>query len=504
MASTTMRLTLSLAVVAGVTLAAQTPAFSRYRIDPAHYITHLKTLASDDFEGRANGTPGLRRAGDYIAEQFRRAGLDGGGDTHGYLQAFEIERPLEDGAGILLVRTREADTLFRIGLHYYPLSASGSPPPAALPSSAGVVFAGYGIVAPGLGYDDYAGLDVTGKAVIVFTHEPQESDAESVFEGRALTPHSDLTNKAALAAARGARLLIVVEDPSHVTDRALTRFWERDPQIDHYDVPVVRVERARLDRALTAIDFEAAARLIDRTVTPASRELPDVTIRLIDPMTRLNPRVSNVVGVWRGSDASAVGQAIVIGAHYDHLGRGGRFSENPVDVGEIHNGADDNASGTAALIGIAEALAHGATHFRRPIVLAAFAGEEIGLLGSRVFVHRLPLDVRGMAAMINLDMIGRARGRVMVSGADRAPFRTIVREMRPLSKLRMMDFRDGYSDGASDNASFEGARVPTLAFFTGFHDDYHRPNDDWERIDAQGASQIAQLALAIAARLADR
>ena len=502
MAWTTLRLTLSLAVLAGITLAAQAPAFSRFRIDPARYLTHLKTLASDEFEGRGNGTPGLRRAADYVAEQFRRARLDGGGDARGYLQPFDIEKPLEDGAGTLLVRTPDADTSFRIGQHYYPLSATAIATPDDLPSSAGVVFAGYGIVAPGLGYDDYAGLDVSGKAVIVFTHEPQESDAASAFEGRALTPHSDLRNKAALAAARGGRLLIVIEDPSHVTDRALTRNWERDPQIDRYDIPVVRVERSRLDRALTAIDFESTARLIDRTATPASRELADVTLRLIDPMTRLTPHVSNVVGVWRGSGAS--GEAIVIGAHYDHLGRGGRYSEQPRDVGEIHNGADDNASGTAALIGIAEALARGGTHFRRPIVLVAFAGEEIGLLGSRVFVRRLPSGVRGVAAMINLDMIGRARGRVMVNGADRAPFRAIVRELRPLAKLRLADFRDGYEDGASDNASFEQERVPTLAFFTGFHDDYHRPNDDWERIDAQGASQIAQLALAIAARLANR
>ena len=499
-----MRLTLSLAILAGATLIAQTSTFSRYRIDPARYLTHLKTLASDDFEGRGNGTPGLRRAADYIAEQFRRARLDGGGDERGYLQPFDIEEPLEDGAGTILVRTPETDTPFRIGLHYYPLSASGHATPTSLPSSAAVVFAGYGIAAPGLGYDDYADVDVTGKAVIVFTHEPQESDEASAFEGRALTPHSDLRNKAALAAARGARLLIVVEDPSHVTDRALTRNWERDPQIDQYDIPVVRVERARLDRSLTAIDFESTARAIDRTATPASRELAHVTIRLIDPMTRLTPRVSNVVGVWPGTDTSGAGQAIVIGAHYDHLGRGGRYSAHPRDVGEVHNGADDNASGTAALIAIAESLARGDTRFRRPIVLAAFAGEEIGLLGSRVFVRRLPSGVRGMAAMINLDMIGRARGRVMVSGADLAPFRAIVREMRLHSRLRLADFSDGYAEGASDNASFEREHVPTLAFFTGFHDDYHGPGDDWERIDAPGASQIAQLALAIAARLADR
>jgi hypothetical protein len=498
------RLTLSLVILASATLAAQGPSFSRFRIDAARYQAHLKILASDDFGGRGNGTAGLLGAADYIADQFSRASLEGGGDTRGYLQPFDIESPLKDGAGTLLVQTADGEFAFRIGQHYYPLSAPRQQIPAASPPASGLVFAGYGIVAPGFGYDDYAGLDVAGQSVIVFTHEPQEADEGSVFEGRALTPHSDIQIKASLAAARGARLLIVVEDPSHVTDRALTRDWERDPQIDRYDLPVVRLERSRLDRSLTAIDFESTARLIDRTGRPASQLLSNVTVTPIDPMTRLTPRVNNVVGVWRGNDAAAAREAIVIGAHYDHLGHGGRFSGSPRDVGEVHNGADDNASGTAALIAIAEVLSRGRTHFRRPIVLAAFAGEEIGLLGSQQFVRRLPAGVHSVVAMINLDMIGRARGRVMVNGADRAPFRALVRELRPLSRLRLADFSDGYADGASDNASFERADVPTLAFFTGFHDDYHRPSDDWDRIDTQGASQIAQLAAAIAARLADR
>lgn len=503
MAWTITRLTLSLMAVAGAAVAAQAPSVARFRIDPGRYLAHVKILASDDFGGRGNGAPGLRQAAEYVANQFGRAELDGGGDRGSYLQSFDIESPLEDAAGTLLVRTAEGETAFRIGQHYYPLSASSGQAPAPPPAS-GLVFAGYGIEAPGLGYDDYDGLDVAGKAVVVFTHEPQEGDDTSPFEGRALTPHSDIRHKATLAAARGARLLIVVEDPSHVTDRALTRDWERDPQIDRYDLPVVRLERSRLDRSLTAIDFESTARLIDRTLRPASQPLADVTVTPIDPLTRPAPRVSNVIGIWRGRDDAVAREAVVVGAHYDHLGHGGRFSEAPRDVGEVHNGADDNASGTAALIAIGEVLARGGTRFRRPIVLAAFAGEEIGLLGSRQFVRRLPAGVGSVVAMINLDMIGRARGRVMVSGADRAPFRALVRELRPLSRLRLADFRDGYADGASDNASFERERVPTLAFFTGFHDDYHRPSDDWDRIDAPGAAQIAQLAATIAARVAHR
>ncbi len=181
---------------------------------------------------------------------------------------------------------------------------------------------------PAFGYDDYAGLDVSGKAVIVLTHEPQELDADSVFEGRALTPHSDLRQKAAHAASRGARLLIVVEDPHHVTDRALTREWTRDPQIDRYDLPVVRMERARLDRVLDALDLETVAR--DRPARSARRRASSRQrrSRLVDPLTTPQSAVNNVVGVLAGTDPALAREAVVIGAHYDHLGAGGRHSED--------------------------------------------------------------------------------------------------------------------------------------------------------------------------------
>jgi Zn-dependent M28 family amino/carboxypeptidase len=151
---------------------------------------------------------------------------------------------------------------------------------------------------------------------------------------------------------------------------------------------------------------------------------------------------------------------------------------------------------------MAHALARTRTRFRRTVIFVAFAGEELGLLGSRHFVGRLPTGVRRVAAMINLDMIGRARGRVMLRGGDGVPFRSPIRALQPLVGLKVSDFRDGYDAEGSDDASFARERVPTLAFFTGFHDDYHRPGDDWERIDARGAAEIAQFALAIAARVA--
>ncbi len=215
-------------------------------------------------------------------------------------------------------------------------------------------------------------------------------------------------------------------------------------------------------------------------------------------------KVANVIGLLSGSDRVLASEAIVIGAHYDHLGLGSRSSLDPQGRGVIHNGADDNASGTAMVIEIAHAAARARPPFKRSLVFATFAGEELDLGGSRHYVKHQPDGVRKTVAMINLDMVGRARGRVLIGGTGMHDgFQKIVEELRPFTKLRLDDFREGYGAGASDNDPFEREQVPTLLFFTGFHEDYHRPTDDWERIDAQGAAEIARLALAITARIAN-
>jgi Zn-dependent M28 family amino/carboxypeptidase len=268
---------------------------------------------------------------------------------------------------------------------------------------------------------------------------------------------------------------------------------------------VLRVERLRLARALDRFDFEKIAADIDRDRKPRSRALPSATVRYTEAFATIRPRVRNVVGIVRGSDPKLAADAIVVGAHYDHLGHGGQFSRAPQSAGEIHNGADDNASGTAAVIEMARMAGLNRARFKRSVVFVTFAGEEIGLLGSKQYVARAPISLLRTRAMINLDMIGRAHGRVMVGGTDKNPLlRLLVEELRPDAGLRLDGFREGYEEGASDDASFLRERVPVLALFTGFHDDYHRPSDDSDRIDADGAASIATIALAIVERLASR
>jgi hypothetical protein len=216
--------------------------------------------------------------------------------------------------------------------------------------------------------------------------------------------------------------------------------------------------------------------------------------------------VRNVIGILPGSDPSRANEAVVIGAHYDHLGLGGRHSMNPELAGQIHNGADDNASGTAAIIEMARAAAANRSRFPRTLVFITFAGEELGLLGSSHYVSRPAVPLERTVAMINLDMVGRAQGKVMVSGLDTSPSMgsDLDEAAEATGGIEVRRFQEGAGVGSSDDTSFSLKKIPSVGFFSGFHSDYHRPGDDWQKIDVDGAVKIASLALDLAARLAAR
>jgi hypothetical protein len=499
-----MRRALLLVLIWATALAAQTPT----RPTASSYLSHVRHLSSDDFSGRGNGTPELERAAEYIAGRFRAAGLAGGIGDGSFDQPFDTEVRIEPPSSSTLVLANGSLTrTFALGMDFYPLSAldrlPGAPPPIF--DDTPLVFAGYGISAPGLGYDDYAGIDVRGAAVLVLTHEPQENDEASVFDGRNLTPAASISTKAREARERGARLLLVVEDPSHIDDRAMRGVWWADPQRDMLGIPVLRVARERLTQAVAGLDLERVAYDIDRALTPRSRPLPGVTLDYVEHRAQFTARVRNVVGVLRGSDPLLADEAVVVGAHYDHVGTGGEFSEAPEATGNIHNGADDNASGTAALLEMARTAAASPARFRRSVVFVAFAGEELGLRGSKHYVEHPAIPLDRTVAMVNLDMVGRARGRVLVGSFGwRGGFPALFRRMRSWTRLRLEDFLrgGGYQPDQSDGASFAGHGVPAIAFFTGFHADYHRPSDDWPRIDAQGGAEVARLALRVVEELA--
>jgi hypothetical protein len=500
-----MRNVLGALVLTAATVAAATTS-AEIRSDAL--LDHIKFLASDEMKGRVDGGPELERAAEYIAQQFKAEGLQPGGDQGGWFQPFELQAGLTVGRNnSLKIEYRGKQIALTLGSSYYPLSAPANED-ASIPSTKlqrlPVVFAGYGLSVPGVGYDDYAAVDVRDKAVLIFSHEPQEGDGNSRFNGARPVRESTLRAKASLARSKGARVLLVVSDPTHRTDDANYKLFAEDPDADDEGIPVLRIRRDEMRPLLNATGLEGLARLIEQDLSPRSKPLDGVTVDYEEHLAKNRRTVRNVVAVLPGSDPSRAKEAIVIGAHYDHIGIGGHLSVSPERTGEIHNGADDNASGTSSVIEIARAAAAERSRFPRTLVFVAFAGEERGLLGSRHYVEDPAIPLENTIAMLNLDMVGRSRGSVDVSGLENSPaldtdFQTASRAVPNLATKR-----EGPGAGRSDDASFLDRGIPAINFFTGFHPDYHRPGDDWDKIDAAGTARVATLALEFASRIAQR
>jgi hypothetical protein len=493
----------------GVILIAASAGALAPDIEPDHLLAHIKFLSSDEMKGRSNGSPELDRAADYIAEAFGRAGLRPAGDSGSWFQSFVLDAGLIVGRENRLTVERDGKRVTLAPVTgYLPLAAPINDNPNS-PSVAfeklPVVFAGYGLAVPSAGYDDYAKIDVNGKVALIFTHEPQEHDPNSRFDGTRPVRQTTLQAKASLARQHGARALLVVSDPTHKSDDAPYSTFGAEAEAESQPIPVLRIRREEMKPLLDAWGLDALARQIDKDLQPKSRALPDATVSYVEHLARNRRRVRNVVGVLPGSDPQKSKEALVIGAHYDHVGMGGRLSVAPERTGEIHNGADDNASGTAAIMEMAKLAASQRGRFPRTLVFVAFAGEERGLLGSIHYTTAPAVPIESTIGMVNLDMVGRANGSVDVSGLELSP--SMEADLQAAgaaggNQLRVR--REGPGAGRSDDSSFIARRVPAINFFTGFHTDYHRPGDDWEKIDARGVSQVAALALEFAARLASR
>ena len=470
-------------------------------------LAHIQFLASDDLRGRGNGSEGLERAADYIAAQFKAAGLRPGGPNASWFQPFELDAGLSVGEGnSLVVRAGGRSVRLSLGESYFPLAASPTDGTSSTEmdlKSVPLVFAGYGISAPELNYDDYAGLDVAGKAVLIFSHEPQENLRDSRFNGTRPIRATTLNSKARTARSRGALALLVVSDPTHRVDQANYRLFTIVSDAEDHQIPVLRIGREQMAPLLQAWGLDGIAAVIDRDLMPRPGTLAGATIDYAQRLSLNRRTVRNVVGILDGSDSARDQEAVVLGAHYDHVGLGGRFSSAPERTGEIHNGADDNASGIAALIEIARSAATDRLLFPRSLVFVAFAGEERGLLGSKHYAGAPVMPLADTVAMLNLDMIGRSRGSVEVGGLDTTP--ALQADIDAAARIADIDVRRGDPGaGRSDDSSFIEKRIPALHFFTGFHDDYHRPSDDWDGVDVGGTARVATLALELAARIASR
>jgi len=466
-------------------------------IDPDRYLAEVKYLASPELKGRGTGDPGLEKAARYIERQFRAAGLQP--LSQGYFQKFPVTTKARLGPRnrFEFSENGRRKTL-RVQQDFIPFNFSASGKLAG-----GVVFAGYGITAPEYHYDDYAGLDVRGKLVLVLRHEPQENDEKSVFLGKLLTQHALFWTKAANAKRHGAAALLVVGDPvHHPGDRdELWKFGRFAGPMDA-GIPAMQVKVAVAEEWLAASGkkLDQVAEAIDKDLQPRSFALPgSIEVHAEADLRREVKTVRNVCGFLPG----ASDEYVVIGAHYDHLGLGDQNSLAPSQAGQVHPGADDNASGTAGVIELARWFGSQPKQ-KRGLLFLAFAGEELGLLGSRYWVDHPELDQGKAVAMINLDMIGRVRDhKVYVGGAGSGTtFQTLLDRVLPQHNLKA-DGISGAEAGASDHASFLSKQTPALFFFSGLHADYHKPSDTWDKIDAPDAAQLLAAVAEIATGLAD-
>jgi hypothetical protein len=514
-----------------------------------HLERDLKVLASDAYEGRGLGTNGIEKAATYIEQQFEQAGLDvksAGGDPY---QEFEVLDKAELGApntltfGAPLVEpvNGELDSTFRV------CSFSGSGH-----VTAPIVFVGYGIESKEPEYDDFAGIEVRGKAVLILRRTPQQGKKNGLFAA----PHggvsraAELRTKISNAYRAGAVAVLIVNDeytgqesirqlraqsdkardevvlelaevaadehPSADKRKKLaeaTAHWKqvRD-QISKDDpdpliafgyggapqgdaIPVFHIKRELADKLLKPAIHHTLADLeqeIDDTGKPHSQEVTGWTLDAEATVkTKMMP-VKNVIGVLEGKGALA-NETVIVGAHYDHLGFGGEGSLAP-GVKEIHNGADDNGSGSVALLELArQAAAHRSDPSRR-LVFIAFTGEERGLLGSAEYVKAPVFPLESTVAMINLDMVGRLTDdKLTVFGAETArQWNAWLDRAGEAEKLTLVKKPEGF--GPSDHSSFYARNIPVLHLFTGVHSDYHRPGDDVEKINFEGLARIVAFA----------
>ena len=457
----------------------------------------VRDLSDPGMDGRAAGTPGADRAAAYLASAFQRLGLRPAGDSGGFLQRFEVLTSvrLAPGARLEIAAPSVPTRAFAGEQAFLPFAFSEDGD-----VTAEAVFAGHGITAPVLGYDDYAGLDVRGKVVLVMTGEPRETDPQGPFRPAQHFHYTELRHKVLNAREHGAAAVIVVERPGR-EDR-LTALRGTTPS---WGIVAISARREVADALLgpAGLDLTDLSTRIDRAGTPASRVLPGVQARIRTALTRERGTTANVVGILPGTDPSLGAEAVVVGAHYDHLGRGSPFSLAPERGDAIHPGADDNASGTAALLGLVEALSHG-TPPRRSIVFIAFGAEELGLLGSGHYVRHPAVPLERTIAMVNLDSVGRLRdGQLHVMGVDTGQgLRALVEQAAQGLPAKAALRGDGV--GPSDHTAFLNRERPVVFFFTGPHADYHRPSDTWDKIDADGLRTVTTVAYRVIRALADR
>ena len=442
-------------------------------------VKHIRFLSDDKRAGRYPGTRGSKDVIAYLINQLKSYGVQPAGEGSSFKQTFSILDSVKIGRNNSL---KINDRPLNIEEDYIPLWFSGNSS-----VSAEVVFAGYGInlITDSLVWNDYKDLNVDGKWVMVMRHSPERENPHSVY-----APHSDLHKKMIEARDRGAVGIIFI---SQVEDSTLIPF-KYIPGYSKSGIPAIQINNEVADDILNSIG--SSRKIIqdkmNNNLKPESFKISDIKISANVELKNIYSRAANVIGKIVSRNHKYRDEYIVIGAHFDHLGYGGAGSGSlKPDTNAIHNGANDNASGTAGLLELAHKLQNNRQLLKRSVLLIGFDAEEKGLLGSKYFIQNPTVEKNDIVTMINMDMIGKMKDSIVViGGVGTSPiFEKILDSLSTDSGLKFEFDQAGY--GPSDHASFYSEDIPVLFFFTGDYDNnYHLPEDDWQSINLKGERQI--------------
>jgi hypothetical protein len=477
--------------------AAQAATATAAEFRPEDVLRHVDFLCQPRLEGRLTGTPGEKAATAYVAAYFDSLGLVPGGDDHSWFQEFEFTSGVALGKNNRLAwdsQQAELDQQWR------PLAFSAT----GTVEKSEVVFAGYGIVAPAEDghdeYDSYVHLDVEDKWVIVLRYMPEDISPE---ERQHLSRFTSLRFKTMVARDKGARGLIVVSGPKSKVKHPLVPL-QFDGSLSGASIPVLSVTDELVDQWLAGADKKLGdlQAKLDSGAQAMGFVVPGVTLEAEIDIETITQRGRNVLGVLRAGPEPSE-QQVILGAHIDHLGRGTSASSlaREEEVGQPHVGADDNASGVAAMLEIAQYLADqraaGKWDAKRDVIFAAWSGEELGLLGASHYIKSRVEHSHGelypqIAACLNLDMVGRLRDKLVLQGVGSSPvWKTEVEQRNAPIGLPITLQNDSYIP--TDASAFFLRGIPILSAFTGSHSEYHTPRDTPDRLNYDGAAQIAKL-----------
>ena len=462
-------------------------------ISVADLRAHLEVLASDAYEGRFTTDEGGRKAAEYVAASFRRSGLTPKGVDGTWFQPYVVPLPVLGEGNQLRIEGSAGSQTFVLEKQWNPVSVT-----AAGEVTADLAFAGFGISAPKDGRDDYAGLDAKGKVVLVLRRAPQ----------REWMRHAPLLAKLGAAVDHGAAALLVVNDAASVKqDGDVLLPWNANigGTVGSSSIPFAFVSREVAEGMLKAGGLDLAALETRALEAPVPTAAEGVHVHLKTAVSRTaKSNARNVVGFLTGRDPDLADEVVVLGAHHDHVGRGAVGSLGGKEgEGQIHNGADDNGSGTVALLELAEWFAAAKNRPRRSLLFLSFSGEELGLLGSEHYVSDPLVPLADTVAMVNLDLVGRCtKGRLEVGGVGTG--RGLQDVVAAANQPFGYDIQwDAQGQAPTDSTSFFVKKVPVLWLFTGLHEDYHRPSDDVEKVCFDDLARITRLTADVARRLAD-